>query len=139
MTQRRFQRAFGTVHRDVFMMGLPPAATTLYGLLVTYANGDGYCWMSNETLAADLGWSDKTVDRAMGALRDAGVVERDPRFKDGRQITSMTRLVEAGSNLTPRTPTSEDPEGDRNDAQNKTTMNKGRLRRTRTEDHESVR
>jgi hypothetical protein len=95
---RRFKRGFGVVAKAVMRdrtIGVP--ARTLYALLATYADDDGLCLPSNETLAHDLGTSARTVQRLLSELAAHGILEREERFVEGRQTTSQTYLTDLTS------------------------------------------
>lgn len=88
---------FGTVTAGVaFDPDLTTNAKAVYLVLVMYRNREtDSCFPSNKTIAARLGVSERTVIRGMVELANAGVIERTPRFEDGRQISSLTTLTDA--------------------------------------------
>jgi hypothetical protein len=142
----RLRRAFGTVSADVLRdPNISTSAKALYSLLCTYADDDGVCWPSNETLAQALG-SRASVKRWLVELADHGVLVREPRFVEGRQTTSITRLVESSSDVRHRGVTDDPPEGRTDDPpeglagepQNKTSRNKT-SRNTRSSSSSSLR
>lgn len=131
----RSRRDVGYFSRNVMLGDLPATAKALYGILCCYADVDGVCFPSNETLANVLGVGSTTLERNLVVLREAGVIVREPRFKDGRQTTSITRLidiqtVEYTGGRVPADGDPGDPAG--GDQKKHTTRNTGRLRRTRT-------
>lgn len=88
---------FGTVTGDVaFDPTLKPSAKTVYLVLVMYRNAEtNECFPSNETIASHTGMSTRSVIRALVELEEAGVVQREARYRDGRQTTSLTILTDA--------------------------------------------
>jgi hypothetical protein len=53
-----------------------PAALAVYVVLAQHANGNRQCWPKVERIAALLGFSDRTVKRALRTLCKAGLVTR---------------------------------------------------------------
>jgi DNA-binding transcriptional MocR family regulator len=88
---------FGTVTGDVaFDPSLSTTAKAAYLVLVMHRNRDtNECYPSNKTIAQAVGCSERTAIRALNELADAGVIERTPQFRDGRQVQSLTRLTDA--------------------------------------------
>lgn len=110
----RPRRAFGIVSKVVLQeRGLPLGSKALYALLCAYADDDGACFPSNETLAADLAVSESSVIRGLRTLREWGVIDREERFVDNRQTTSVTRLTDVvgWGGVTPRPVTGDTQEG----------------------------
>lgn len=70
-------------------------AIRLFGLLAAaYADREGSCWPSRTRLAADLGASKDTVDRAISDLEAAGALEIEHRIgADGAYTSNLYRLV----------------------------------------------
>lgn len=89
--------AFGVVTSDVALdPRISATAKALYLVLAVFRNREtDECYPSNGYLAKALGLSERTVTRALTELVDSGVIERVPQFRDGRQVNSMTRLVDA--------------------------------------------
>lgn len=67
---------------------LPATAVRLYGLLLRSPVVDGAHVQSRARLAERLHRSLDTVDRAVGALVDAGWIQVAHRFSDGQQIAN---------------------------------------------------
>lgn len=98
---------FGVVLADVLRNPmLSTNAKALYALLCTYAQGKTECWPKNETLATDLGVTTRSIITWMNELVDAGIVEREAQFKDGRRVNSKTLLIDVVSPRGERTFTS---------------------------------
>lgn len=53
---------------------LTPYAYLVGRSLLRHANKQGQCWPSHATIAEELGCSDRTVGRAVGQLRDLGLI-----------------------------------------------------------------
>lgn len=56
-----------------------PAVMKLVLIVVAKHDGDGGCWASVSTIAAETGLSERTVQRALADLHAAGVLGRDER------------------------------------------------------------
>lgn len=77
----RDRSPFGVIYRDDLahpvMQALPDRAFRLYVALTTYAKaGRGSVWPKRATIAELLGWSVRTVRRALAELVERGIVER---------------------------------------------------------------
>lgn len=95
MSTTRLRRGFGIVATKVMRdPRLSTSAKALYAVLCTYADDEGVCYPSNETLARDLGVTTRTVQTLLAELNAAGVTVREERYAEGRQINSVTRLTD---------------------------------------------
>lgn len=105
-------------HRVVCDM--PPAtvsseARQLAGAFMLYANEHGVCWPRRDTLAADLGVSERSVSRRSSELEQLGLIARSGGHR-GRTTTCHLVLPRT---LPPRTidrlpqPQGDDPAGER--------------------------
>ena len=66
---------WGVIPGEVFHdKELTAAAKLLYLVLSTMAHRDGYCWPSNETLAAEMGLSKRRVRELLSTLQDRGYI-----------------------------------------------------------------
>lgn len=75
-------------HPDIDADGLAVLAA-----LATYANARGECWPSQATLAAALKRSRSTVNRILGHLAEARVIEMEPRRSaSGGRLSCLYRL-----------------------------------------------
>lgn len=116
-------RAWGVVSQNVMCdPEISVSAKGLYALLCAHADKDGRCFPSNETLAHELGVEERTIQRLLRELVGADVVVREERFELGRQITSITRVIDGSTS--PRGDVKVAPGGDTYVTQNKTTSNK---------------
>lgn len=88
---------FGTVTGDVaFDPKVTGSMARVYLVLVMYRNNeDNTCFPSNETIAENSGMSLRTVTRALSDLVELGVIRRQPQYRDGRQVNSLTILTDA--------------------------------------------
>jgi hypothetical protein len=74
--------------------GLSVAAKATYSALATYADRNGWIWVRQSTLAADLGRSRPWVLAALAELESAGLLQHERRFVEGRQRASRYRLLD---------------------------------------------
>lgn len=72
--------------------GLTPLAVRLYGVLARYVDNEGRCWPSRGTLAARLGCSRKSIDRATRLLISAGAVTVERRWEGEVPTSNLYRL-----------------------------------------------
>ena len=66
------------------------------GLYVSqsHADSEGRCWPGIRTIAAELGLSRSTVKRALDDLYGAGLLTREPRWREnGSHSSNLYRLV----------------------------------------------
>lgn len=79
--------------------GLKQGELTVLLALVSYANKRGECFPSKQALAKRAACSEVSLNRHLGALKKAGLVEVSPRFDSatGRQTSSLYRLNAGGS------------------------------------------
>ena len=74
--------------------GLSVAAKATYSALATYADRNGWIWVRQSTLAADLERSRPWVLAALAELELAGLLQHERRFVEGRQRASRYRLLD---------------------------------------------
>lgn len=68
--------------RESTAMDLPSSARRVAAVLADYLSFEhGYCWPSNEELAAEIKASARTVENGIAALDKAGLIERKTRVK----------------------------------------------------------
>lgn len=66
----------------------------IYAIICSYASiTNRSCWPTVETLAKDAGVSASTVQRALKELSDRGIITRQERFEEKRQISSKILIV----------------------------------------------
>lgn len=86
---------FGRVPRDLLRApGVPDRAVRLYGLLDDYAGVDDKVFPRRSVIAASMGCSVDSVDRAIAALEETGWLVIVPRYRDdGGQTTNLYVLT----------------------------------------------
>ena len=58
------------------------------------ADSEGRCWPGIRTIAAELGFSRSTVKRALDDLYGAGLLTREPRWRENGSLNSnLYRLL----------------------------------------------
>lgn len=81
-------------------LGMGPQA--IYMWLCDFANTNGDCYPSRQLLVAKIGCDEKTIDRHLKTLVDAGLVLKEARFKDNKQTSNFYSLpLGGGGNFTP--------------------------------------
>jgi len=84
------QRSAYQAGKQAWRVGLVNGqALQLYDELVRYVGANKFCWVKEETLAAQLGRSTSTIKRWMSQLVEAGLIRRGRRFGH----TSLTRIT----------------------------------------------
>jgi DNA-binding MarR family transcriptional regulator len=71
---------------------LPHRARAVYMYLKDRAGKGRACWPAVNTIAADLQLSRSTVKRALNDLVKAGLIEKEPRYRENGSHTS-NRLI----------------------------------------------
>lgn len=84
---------FAIVPEWVLDADVSSAAIRLYAVLRRYADRDGMCFPSRQTLAARMRCSDRTVDSAIKELLGLGALEKERRYKDDGGYTSNIYTV----------------------------------------------
>lgn len=79
------QRSYwGVIPGEVFHdQELTAAAKLLYLVLSSMAHRDGYCWPSNETLAAEMALSKRRVQQMLGQLQARGYIRVSVQRAEG--------------------------------------------------------
>lgn len=86
-------------------LGLKPSALQVAHAIAHRANANMQAWPSLTTLAEDTGLHRATVARALCALEDAGLIQRERRRrKDGGNTSTRYRIVRPGEPQQPRIP-----------------------------------
>ena len=67
--------------RFLYEMDIPHRAVAVYQYLFFRANEDGQCWPSVPRIARDIKLSERTVRRAIGELREAGLIETEQQYR----------------------------------------------------------
>lgn len=71
-----------------WQQALPPAQKVVLLALADHSDDDGKCWPSIRLLAAKACSSQRTVQRVIRALQDAGLVSVTTRPRPGSKATS---------------------------------------------------
>lgn len=91
----------------------PASRKTILLLLADHANTVWELWAGQETLAAESGWSTRTVRRALDDLEALGVIEREERRRpDGYRAADLIRLCRDWTPDPQVSPDSESPDND---------------------------
>ena len=77
-----------TNFRNIYMSDLSHRARTVYMYLKDRADSDGRCWPAIKTIAVELSLSRSTVKRALDDLCRAGLLTKDPRWRENGSYTS---------------------------------------------------
>lgn len=67
---------FMKVNKDLFTLGLTPIEILILAQVMEFNTNTGDCYISNQTLAAQFGVSEKTVSRAVANLESKGFLTR---------------------------------------------------------------
>lgn len=81
---------FGTIYAE----DIPHRAKTVYMYLRDRTNASGTCWPGIRTIAADLRLSRSTVKRALDDLCKAGLIKKEPRYRENGSNSSNLYVVE---------------------------------------------
>ena len=82
---------FGTIYADT---ELPSRAKAVYMYLRDRSDAEGKCWPGIKTIASDMKLSRSTVKRALDDLYGAGLLTREPRWRENGSLSSnLYRLV----------------------------------------------
>lgn len=77
---------FLMVNKDLFGWGLSPIEILIVSQVMEYQRTTGDCFMSDQALAALFGVSASTVSRALAALEEKGLLQRETKnIKGGRE------------------------------------------------------
>ena len=79
---------------NIYCSDLSHRARSVYMYLRDHADSAGRCWPGIRTIAAELNLSRSTVKRALEDLYQAGLVIREPRWRENGSLSSnLYRLV----------------------------------------------
>jgi DNA-binding MarR family transcriptional regulator len=80
--------------QNIYHSDLSHRARSVYMYLKDRADSEGRCWPGIRTIAAELGFSRSTVKRALDDLYGAGLLTREPRWRENGSLSSdLYRLV----------------------------------------------
>lgn len=74
--------------RSIYASDLNHRAKSVYMYLKDRADSEGRCWPAIKTIALELGLSRSTVKRALDDLVRAGLLRKDPRWRENGSYTS---------------------------------------------------
>lgn len=74
--------------RNIYASDLSHRARSVYMYLKDRADREGRCWPAIKTIALELGLSRSTVKRALDDLCRAGLLQKDPRWRENGSLTS---------------------------------------------------
>ncbi len=74
--------------RNIYASDLSHRARSVYMYLKDRADSEGRCWPAIKTIALELGLSRSTVKRALDDLVKAGLLRKDPRWRENGSLTS---------------------------------------------------
>ena len=78
----------------VYQSDLSDRARAVYMYLKDRSGAEGLCWPAIKTIGAELGLSRSTVKRALDDLCKAGLLQKDPRWRENGSYTSnLYRLL----------------------------------------------
>ena len=77
----------------IYQGDLPHRARTVYMYLKDRAGKDCVCWPAINTIARDLSLSRSTVKRAIGDLTKAGLLGKEPRYRESGSKSSCLYTV----------------------------------------------
>ena len=79
--------------REIYEYGLPHRAVTVYMYLSNRAGKKKECFPSVKTISDDLRLSKSTVFRALNDLENAGLIEREERYRiSGGRSSTLYRV-----------------------------------------------
>ena len=74
--------------QNIYRSDLSHRARSVYMYLKDRADSEGRCWPGIRTIAAELGFSRSTVKRALDDLYGAGLLTREPRWRENGSLSS---------------------------------------------------
>ena len=72
----------------VYQSDLSHRARSVYMYLKDRSDAQSQCWPAIHTIALELGLSRSTVKRALEDLCKAGLIQKDPRWRENGSYTS---------------------------------------------------
>ena len=82
--------------RNIYNSNLSHRAKSVYMYLKDRADSEGRCWPAIRTIALELGLSRSTVKRALDDLCRAGLLQKDPRWRENGRIQNIPYPVIPG-------------------------------------------
>jgi DNA-binding transcriptional MocR family regulator len=93
---------FAMIPKFIYQSCISPGACVVYLALAQYGNLEGKSWRSRETMALELGFSLKYVERALGELSKFGVIEIKRQYNRPSVYTVRVIATEMSLSLQPR-------------------------------------
>lgn len=88
-----------SVYNSIYSMEeLSHRAKTVYIYLRDRGDSEGACWPGVKTIARELKLSPRTVQRALNDLEQAGLTQRQPRYRENGSRTSNRYLIQPPGN-----------------------------------------
>ena len=82
--------------RSIYASDLSHRAKSVYMYLKDRADSEGRCWPAIKTIALELGLSRSTVKRALDDLVRAGLLRKDPRWREKKSNAKKQTLPARG-------------------------------------------
>ncbi len=89
--------SFLIVPNKSFIIGCEPQVQAVYLWVCNYADEEGCCFPSRQTLANNAGCSVKSVDRALEVLIEIGVLSKSTRKYGEKNLTNIYQILIGGS------------------------------------------
>jgi len=129
--QRWRARDYVVIPRSILKEKLSPSALRLWVAIASFCYDSDECWPSNKALLERLpeGTALNTLKTAKRELVEKGLIEKQRRFVDGRETSSLyvLKMPEGTEIVTPTGDESIPPRGNENVTPiNKNTLNKNR-------------
>jgi len=80
--------------QKIYISELNHRARTVYMYLKDRSDDQGQCWPGVRTIMKELDLSRRTVQRALSDLERAGLIQRQPRYRENGSATSNLYIVE---------------------------------------------
>lgn len=85
--------SFVLVPNKGHLIGMEAYAQCVFMWVCHFADERGECFPSRKTLARFAGCSISSVDRALGALEERGLLGREARTREGEKLTNLYHIV----------------------------------------------
>lgn len=79
--------------QTVYDSELSHRARAVYMCLKDHADAQGRCWPGIRTLMRELNLSRRTVQRALKELEQAGLIQRQPRYRENGSRSSNLYFI----------------------------------------------
>lgn len=85
-----------TYFQNIYHSELSHRARVVYMYLKDRADSQGRCWPGIKSIASDLNLSRSTVKRALDDLYRAGLITKEPRWRENGSYTSNLYRITRG-------------------------------------------